>query len=329
MVAQKIEITTNTILRTILYLIGFWFLFKIRLIVVTIFVAFILMTAISPIVKAARRIKIPTLVVVAAVFIGIIALLTTLVVSLAPAVVAETTGLVQNFPTYIQAMNERWSITLDQSLLTEQLNNIPSNVLHFAAGAFGNVLTIMAVFFMTYYLSIERTHLHEYVKHILSGEEREKRAEALVADIERRVGGWVRGELFLMTIIGVMSYIGLMILHIPYALPLAILAGLLEAVPSIGPTISTIPAIMLGLSISPLTGLGALAMAIIIQQSENNLIVPKVMQHVIGVRPIVTIVVLMTGFTLGGVIGAVLAMPVFLMLTSVYKELHILTKEEV
>jgi predicted PurR-regulated permease PerM len=125
-----------------------------------------------------------------------------------------------------------------------------------------------------------------------------------------------------MSIIGIMSFIGLTILHIPYALPLAILAGLLEAVPSIGPTISAVPAIILGLSISPLTGLGALAMSIIIQQSENNLIVPRVMQHVVGVRPIVTIVVLMTGFTLGGVMGAVLAMPIFLALTSIYREFN-------
>ncbi len=327
MPTQKIEISSKTILTTILYLIGFWFLFKIRLIIITVFVAFLLMTAISPIVTAARKIKIPTLAVVLALFIGVIALLTTLVVSLAPAIVLETTGLIQHFPTYIEAMNQRWSLSLNQSIFTNELTNIPTNVLHFAAGAFGNVLTIMAIFFMTYYLSIEKTHLHKYVKHLLRGEEREKRAEKLIAEIEVRVGSWVRGELILMLMIGVMSYVGLIVLHIPYALPLAILAGLLEALPNIGPTISAIPAVILGLSISPVTGIGILAWSIIIQLSENHLIVPKLMQHITGVQPIVTIVVLMTGFTLGGVVGAILAMPLFLTTTSIYNELH-MNKEE-
>lgn len=322
MAVQRIEITSRTILNTIFYLVGFWLLYEVRSIVVTIFVAFILMTAISPIVKAAKKIKIPTLAVVLALFASLIALFTTLVVSLVPAIMVETSGLIQNFPHYLAGFNQKWSLTIDQGIFTNQLSSIPSNILHFAAGTFSNIILIMAVFFMTYYLSEERTRLHHYLKHFFRGEDQEERAERLVNDVEIRVGGWVRGELLLMTIIGIMSFIGLTILRIPYALPLAILAGLLEAVPSIGPTISAIPAIILGLSISPLTGFGALAMAIIIQQSENNLIVPRVMQHVVGVRPIVTIVVLMTGFTLGGVIGAVLAMPVFLALTSVYHELN-------
>jgi predicted PurR-regulated permease PerM len=322
MAVQRIEITSKTIVNTIFYLIGFWLLYQVRSIVVTIFVAFIFMTAISPIIKAAKKIKIPTLVVVLALFVGLIALFTTLIVSLMPAIMAETSGLIQNFPHYIDGFNQKWSLTIDQGIFTNQLGDIPTNILNFAVGAFSNVILIMAVFFMTYYLSEERPRLHHYLKHFFRGDDQEERAERLVNDVETRVGGWVRGELFLMSIIGIMSFIGLTILHIPYALPLAILAGLLEAVPSIGPTISAVPAIILGLSISPLTGLGALAMSIIIQQSENNLIVPRVMQHVVGVRPIVTIVVLMTGFTLGGVMGAVLAMPIFLALTSIYREFN-------
>ncbi len=322
MPAQKIEITSKTILTTILYLLGFWLLFQVRGIIVTLFVAFIFMTAISPVVRAAKRIKIPTLPVVLIIFIGVIALLSTLVASLVPAVMIQTRSLIQNLPDYITMLNERWSIALDQSVITNQFNAVPSNLLSIAAGAFNNIITILALFFMTYYLFTERPHLHKYLVGFFGIDEAEKKAEAFIVEVESRVGGWVRGELFLMSVIGVLSYIGLTILGIPYALPLAILAGLLEAVPGIGPIISAIPAILLGLTISPVIALGATIMSIVIQQLENNLIVPKIMQSATGVRPLVTIIVLMTGFTLGGALGAVLAMPVFLTMNSIYKVIH-------
>lgn len=322
MPAQKIEITSKTILTTILYLLGFWLLFQVRGIIVTLFVAFIFMTAISPVVRAAKRIRIPTLPVVLVIFIGVIALLSTLVASLVPAVMIQTRSLIQNLPDYINMLNERWSIALDQSVITNQFSAVPSNLLSIAAGAFNNILTILALFFMTYYLFTERPYLHKYLVGLFGTDEAEKKAEAFILEVESRVGGWVRGELFLMTVIGVLSYIGLTILGIPYALPLAILAGLLEAVPGIGPIISAIPAILLGFTISPVIALGATIMSIVIQQLENNLIVPKIMQSATGVRPLVTIIVLMTGFTLGGALGAVLAMPVFLTMNSIYKVIH-------
>lgn len=322
MPAQKIEITSKTILTTILYLLGFWLLFQVRGIIITLFVAFIFMTAISPVVRAAKRIRIPTLPVVLLIFIAVIALISTLVASLVPAVMIQTRSLIQNLPDYINMLNERWSIALDQSVITNQFNAVPSNLLSIAAGAFNNVLTILALFFMTYYLFTERPHLHKYLVGFFGTDEAEKKAEAFIVEVESRVGGWVRGELFLMTVIGVLSYIGLTILGIPYALPLAILAGLLEAVPGIGPIISAIPAILLGLTISPVIALGATIMSIVIQQLENNLIVPKIMQSATGVRPLMTIIVLMTGFTLGGALGAVLAMPIFLTINSIYKVIH-------
>jgi predicted PurR-regulated permease PerM len=120
-----------------------------------------------------------------------------------------------------------------------------------------------------------------------------------------------------MLIIGVMTYVSLVLLGIPFALPLAVLAGILEAVPNLGPTIAAIPAIMLGLTVSPIIGLGALIASIIIQQVESNWIVPKVMQSATGTEPLVTIVVLLVGFTLGGIPGAVLSMPIYLTVQTV------------
>ncbi len=322
MAVQKIEITSRTILTTLLYLLGFWFLYQIRGIIITLFISFILMTAVGPLVRGAAKVKIPPMVVFLLLFLAVVGIFTTLVVSLVPAIVTETAGLVQNLPKFLDSLSARWSIVVSPTMFSTQFGDIPSNLLKIAAGTFGNLVTVFAVFFMTYYLYIERANLPHFLRLFLGTGDGGRRIESIVADIEKRVGGWVRGELLLMTIIGVMSFIGLTLLGIPYTLPLALLAGLMEAVPNIGPVISAIPAILMGLTVSPLTGLGALAMSILIQQTENNFVVPKVMQTAAGIRPIVTIVVLLIGYTLGGVMGAVLAIPLYLAIETVYKALQ-------
>jgi predicted PurR-regulated permease PerM len=319
---QKIEISQKTIIFTVGFLLFLWFLYQIRSIIVLLFISFILMTAVHPLVKLARKIKIPVLAVMLVVYVGIIALLSTVVASLAPAVVSQTRGLTQALPTYLHSLEDVLNTQFDPSLIGSYLNSVPTNILKLAAGAASNILNILAVFFMGYYLVVERPHLHKYLTRFFPEHNAEERAESLIHAVEHRVGGWVTGELTLMLVIGLMTYVGLILLGIPYALPLAILAGLLEAVPNIGPTISAIPAILIGLTISPLIALGALAMSILIQQLENNLIVPKIMQSATGTKPLVTILVLLTGVTLGGVVGAILAMPIFLAIQTVISEFN-------
>lgn len=319
MTTQKIEISPRTIIFTVFFILSLWLLYQIRGIVILLFVAFILMTAVNPLVRLANKIKLPTIVVMLVIYISLIALITTVVASLIPAVVQQTRGLAQVLPNYLHNLENVFNMEFDPNVASSYLSSIPSNILKIAAGAFNNILNILALFFMAYYLVIERPHLHKYLLRFFPKNSAEEHAESLVLAVERQVGGWVRGELLLMGIIGVMTYIGLVLLGIPYALPIAVLSGLLEAVPNIGPTIAAIPAILMGLTVSPIVGLGALAMSILIQQLENNLIVPKIMQSATGTNPLVTIIVLLVGFTLGGIAGAILAMPLFLTVKTVIK----------
>jgi len=94
-----------------------------------------------------------------------------------------------------------------------------------------------------------------------------------------------------------------------YAVALAVLAGLLEVVPNLGPIISTIPAALIGFSISYVLGLSNIALYFIVQQVENNLIVPLVVKKVVGLHPIITLMALMIGGKLAGVLGVLLAVP--------------------
>ena len=313
METRKIEISQKTILFTIGTLLSLWFLYQVRGIVVLLFIAFILMTAVNPLVKLASKFKIPIIVVMLVVYFGLIALISTVIASLVPAVVQQTKDISLALPTYMHNLEDIFNTELDPNVAGSYLSSIPSNLLKIAAGAFSNIMNIMALFFMAYYLVLERPKLHRYLLRLFDDDKnRESRAEALVLAVERQVGGWVRGELVLMLIIGIMTYVSLLLLGIPYALPLAVLAGLLEAVPNLGPTIAAIPAILIGLTVSPIIALGALIASIVIQQVESNWIVPKVMQSATGTEPLVTIIVLLVGFTLGGIAGAVLSMPIYL-----------------
>jgi predicted PurR-regulated permease PerM len=318
---HKIEISQRTIIVTLMTLLGVWLLYQVRGIVILLFVSFLLMTAVNPLLKWAAKIRFPTLLVMMFIYFGLIALISGIVASLAPAVVQQTKALTMQLPDILRNMEKYFNVQLDSNVIAGYFNTIPGSLVHIVAGAFGNILSVLAVFFMTYYLVLERPFLHKYLASILPRKRSEAETEKIVTNVEKAVGSWVRGELTLMVIVGTMMYIGLTLLRIPYALPLAILAGMLEAVPSIGPIISAIPCVLIGLSVSPLIGLGALILSILVQQLENNLIVPRVMQSATGLRPLVTLVVLLTGYTLGGVEGAVLSIPLFLTGRTIYNDL--------
>jgi predicted PurR-regulated permease PerM len=124
-----------------------------------------------------------------------------------------------------------------------------------------------------------------------------------------------------MFVVGLLTYIGLTILGIKYALPLALIAGFFEILPNIGPTLAAIPAIAVALlTVSPLMGLAVLGLYIIIQQLENNLILPYAMKKSANVNPIISILVILIGFRLGGVVFAALAIPLFLVVKIIILE---------
>jgi len=180
-------------------------------------------------------------------------------------------------------------------------------------------LTFFAVAVFTFYLLLARSNTQHFLIGIITNDQRQ-RSLNLLDKIELRMGAWFRGQLILGLIIGVLSYIGLSLLGISYALPLALIAGVLEMVPTIGPIISAIPAMLIAVTVSP--GLAALVALLyfIIQQLENHLFVPQVMMQTVGVAPLISIILLMIGGRLGGIGGIILAIPIYLVIETIVKE---------
>jgi hypothetical protein len=137
----------------------------------------------------------------------------------------------------------------------------------------------------------------------------------------------VRGELLLMTSIGVLSSLGYLVIGLPYPLALGVLAGLLEFVPMVGPTLGAIPAVLVALAISPQTALIVVLYSVVIQVTENNILVPRMMGKSVGVSPVMVIVAIFAFTSLLGITGAFLAIP----LAAVFQVLmdHIVVHAEI
>jgi predicted PurR-regulated permease PerM len=269
------------------------------------------MFILNPIVSKLSRRKIPRGVSVLVVYILAIGVIGLGIGGVVPALVEQTSAFASDVPGYLA--NLRAGPFGDQLLreLLSFLGTLPAQIVKGFLSFFSNLLSVLTVLILAFYLLLVREKLDEQLG-ALFGESRIRGVGKILDILEHKLGGWARGQITLMLLIGVATYIGLLVLGIPFALPLAIVAGLLEIVPYLGPFISGIPAVIIGLGISPLMALAAAALYFLIQQVENYVIVPKVMQKSVGVSPIVTLLALAIGSRLAGVVGILIAVPVFI-----------------
>lgn len=303
---RRIDISYRTIIFVAIFLLSIWILYQIIDLILVLFVSLILMSALSPAVNFLAKLKIPKALGIALCYIVLLASFgLILTVSFTP-LINETTRLVF---TLIPALAELLRVgQFDPTILQSEISKFSGNILTFTKTIFDNIITIIFLFVFTFYLLLEKESLEKHTASLFGSQQ--ERAANILKEIEEKLGNWLRGQLLLSIIIGSLSYIGLLILQIPYALPLAILAGLLEVVPVIGPILSAIPAIILALTISPVLAAGVAAMYFVIQQLENHIVVPQVMRKAVGLNPLVVILAISVGGRLLGVGGALLAVPI-------------------
>ncbi len=311
---RKIEISHKTIIFTVFFLLALWLLYLIRDIILTLFVSLLLMAILDPLINKLAKFKIPRGLSILICYIVIIGLFSLAIAGVIPPLVEQTSSFVTNLPAYLNNLGVN-RVLSDQvtGQLISQIGGLPSQIVKVGVSVFSNIFSVISVLMLTFYFLIARNKLDDQLV-FLFGQEKREVIRGLIDSLEGRLGSWARGELALMLIIGVADFVGLTLLGIPFALPLAILAGLLEIVPYFGPIISSVPAIIIGLSISPVMGLATIALAILIHQAENYIFVPKVMEKSVGVPPVATLIALTIGYRLFGVVGALISVPIVLTL---------------
>ena len=311
---RKVEISYKTIIFTAIFIASLWFLYFIRDIVLQLFAALLLMTILNPIVKKLSKIKIPKTLSVLVSYILIFGVFGFAIGILLPPLVEQTTNLANNLPKYFQDSGITKYANGDVlKEIVSQLGSVPSQVIKAGFSFFTNILNILTVLIFAFYLLLIRDKFEKNLE-FMFGKTKGEDMSKLINQLEVRLGGWARGQLLLMLLVGISSYIGFIILGIPYALPLALLAGIFEIVPYLGPVVASIPAMILGFSISPFVGGATIGLAVLIQQLENYLFVPKIMEKSTGVSPIITLLSLAVGAKLAGITGMVISIPIVIII---------------
>lgn len=170
------------------------------------------------------------------------------------------------------------------------------------------ILGVLVTFVLAFYWTMESERLKRALLLLVPMDRREKGRE-LISTMEAQLGRYIVGQGLLMLSIAVLSFVGYLLLGLPYAFILALIAGLMEAVPLVGPALGAIPAALVAYSVNPSLVIWVIVFTLVVQQLENNILVPRIMRRSVGVNPLVTLLALTALSTLFGVTGALIAVP--------------------
>jgi predicted PurR-regulated permease PerM len=277
------------------------------------FIAFILMSALRPAVDYLHNTrKLARATAALLVYVGFLAALSVLLGTIVPPIVNETLSFIEKLPDLVSDLPPQLVKYVRLQEVSQQVAQyIPSftnQLFSLVAQILSNTVLVITTLALGFYLLVEDDFDNKIISGYLSKHTRSKLSE-LMQLVQTGLNSWFWGELTLMLVVGVLSYIGFAVIGLKYAVPLAVLAGLLEAVPTYGPTAALVPAVLLGFGVSPLVGLAALAWGFVVQQLENNLLVPYIMKKAVGISPVTTLLALFAGLRLAGPLGILLAIP--------------------
>lgn len=220
-----------------------------------------------------------------------------------------------SLPDSIQAVVDQ-GIARAASFSVEMARGILDGLLGFAS----QVVELIVVPVLTYYFLKDWPELKENTL-LLFPVERRNKVRVVVEEMGTVVSGYIRGQVLVSILVGLIVFIGMYFLNIDYPLVLGLLAALTETIPIVGPIIGAVPAILLAYLVAPALAVKVVIFYIIIQQVENHVIVPKVMGHTIELHPTVVIISLLIGGHLYGIVGMMLAVPIAALLRVLGKHL--------
>jgi len=322
---RVITISIKTIVQVIFTLLILAFLWAIRDIIAVVFVALILAAVMNPFVDWLGKYRVPAAagaILFYIILFGIFSLAFFLIV---PQLIEQISHLAVifggesvQFVNALQGILEisrtflaEHSIDVQSSFgsIQEHLPNLMRTALGFLVGVFGGIVNFVLVFVLAFYMVVEEKEAMRWFKNLLT-EKYQHFATNTLVQVQKKFGRWLIGQMFLSLIIGTLYYIGLLILGVEGALLLGIFAAFAEFIPYVGPIITGIVVILVAFTQSPVTALLAFILMILVQQLENHIIAPKILQKAVDLNPVIIIIAFMVGAKLFGAVGMILAIPV-------------------
>jgi predicted PurR-regulated permease PerM len=325
-----ISVSNGTILRVGLWGILFYLLYYLRDIFLILLTSIVIASFVEATANRLARIRLNRTFAVVLIYILIVLLFAGLFYVFAPIIITEVaslTPMVQKYfptaeiPTFLTGKNltqaEKIITSLSQSGSIGDVVNgaqaiaskISGGIFGILAALFGGIINLVLVTVISFYLSIQENGIEKFLR-IIVPQKNEDYIVGLWKRTQRKIALWIKGQLLLGLIIGIVTFIGLTLLDVPYALILAIFAAIFELIP-FGIVLAAIPAISFGY----MQGGFVLALIVagfytIVQQLENYFLQPLVIKKVIGISPLVVLLSVLMGAALAGFWGLILAIPV-------------------
>lgn len=326
-----VHISAGSVVKVITIGLLFALLFYLRDLVLVLLMSIVVASAVEPAAQWFQKRGLNRLVSVILVYLFIAVCLVGMVYFLIIPLLTESSDFLRNFPKYfnsneiLDSLNKSRLFSegsfvsgLKNSLNIEDyigqintiVNSISSNTFGTVATFFGGILSFFLMVILSFYLSVEENGVSKFLK-IITTIKHEKYIIALWSRSQRKIALWMQGQLVLAVIIGMLVYLGLLLLKVPNALLLATFAAAFEIIPLFGPILASIPAIAISFVSGGFSAALMVALLyLVVHQFENQLIYPLVVKKVVGVSPVVSIIALTAGWQLTGIVGLILAVPV-------------------
>ena len=304
---NEITISLKTIMNLLLIAIGILLVWKLSSIFILLITAIMVAAALDPIVVWLNK-KIPLTLSAIIVIIGLICPLIYVLgavipnfISQFPEIFRRVTDALANanfLPSFLRGLD-----------LTQYFQNSSSYLLESGKAISGFVFDAVTFIFLIFYLLIDGKALHRLALLVVPKNKRAK-IEKITQELGKISGQYIRGNLLISLICTLVIFSGLLLLHIPYALPLAIFAGVFDLLPLVGGTLGAAPAIILGFTVTPVTGLFVIILFIAYQAVENDILAPNIYNKILNLLPFFSFIAVIIGSVIFGVAGAILALPV-------------------
>jgi predicted PurR-regulated permease PerM len=305
-----------------------WLLYRFNQVVFILFVAIVIGTVIRPAVAWLHRRGLPRLAGVVLVYLLILVFLIGFAVLLFPLIARQGTTIAAAVPGYYQSLRD-WMVNNPNQLIVQLGQFLPATLLGqapvqqtgqqmlasagqalgYVTSAANGIFMAIAIVLLAFYWTLNGPRTIQSLLLLIPKGQRESSRE-LIRSMETKVGFYVGGQSILCLVIGIMALVAYLLIGLPNALVLALLAGVLEAVPMIGPWLGAIPAALVALSIGPVKLAWVIGATVVIQQMEGNLLVPRVMRKTVGVNPFVSLLAIFAFSTFFGIAGALMAIPI-------------------
>lgn len=311
-------IAVRSAVAVLLVLLAAWWLYLVREVLVVAFLALIIAAAIHAPVAALEGRGLRRVLAVIVVYLVLFAVIGVLLALLIPPLVTQARAFAADLPNIIGRLSDDVNAILVQLGLSSEGNFIDSILGQL--GSLGGLLaripgvaisflsTLLLVTFLSALMILERDRARAWSMRFVAAHDRPA-WDSLIRKAGDRLGAYVRGQLLIMLVTGVGSYVGLTLIGVPFALPLGIFAFLTEAIPIAGPVIAGVVMIVVALTTSPVAALLTLVLVIIIQQAESLVLVPVIQGRLISISPVVALLAVLAGSAIADIPGAILAIP--------------------